>query len=61
MIRITISRGEERTGLFCDKCGRGYVWDHIVSKSCLIKVGRNKGRGNGKIAIVREMQERKAE
>lgn len=51
MIQIVISQGKERTSLFCDKCGSGYVWDHVVSKSILIGVGRNKGWSMGKLHL----------
>ncbi len=51
MIQILISRGEECTNMFCDKCGRGYTWDHVVSKSLLTRIGRKKGWSMGKLHL----------
>lgn len=56
MIQITISLGKERTSLFCDHCGCGFVWDHIVSKTMLIRVGRDKGWSMGKLHLCEKCQ-----
>ena len=59
MIRVMIFSGEERTDLFCDKCGNGYTWDHIISKSLLIRIGRRKGWSMGKLHLCERCRERR--
>ena len=61
MIQIIISRVKERTSLFCDKCGSGFVWDHIVSKSRLTGVGRNEGWSMGKLHLCERCRNRRAD
>lgn len=51
MIQILISQGKEYTSMSCDKCGNGYIWDHIISKSQLIGIGRRKGWSMGKLHL----------
>lgn len=61
MIQIIYHMGKERTSLFCDKCGSGFAWDHIVSKSTLTGVGRDKGWSMGKLHLCERCRYRRAD
>lgn len=61
MIIIRVQNGKETTNVFCDKCGHGYEWDHIVSKTRVQDVMRIKGWRIGKMHICEKCREKLSE
>ncbi|HJD37292.1 MAG TPA: hypothetical protein IAA00_10260 [Candidatus Blautia ornithocaccae] len=43
MIIIKIENGEETTEAYCDKCGNGFKWGIMLSKTRAIGILRKKG------------------
>lgn len=61
MIDIMISRGKEKTCLFCDKCGDRYRWDEVLSKKVIYSIARRAGWRMGKMHLCNKCRNKKGD
>lgn len=45
---------KEKTWAFCDKCGNGYSWEKVLSRTRVYENLRRKGRTVGKLLLCEE-------